>query len=85
MHDGTDMFLHKAESDSDIYDKLEATNKIIEYRERGEVLTGLLYLDKSGQDLHTSLNTTETPLNTLTEKELCPGDGVLQKLNDTLR
>lgn len=85
LHDGTDMFLHKAESDSDIYDKLEATNKIIEYRERGEVLTGLLYLDKSGQDLHTSLNTTETPLNTLTEKELCPGDGVLQKLNDTLR
>ncbi len=31
------------------------------------------------------LNTVETPFNKLSEKELCPGTGMLEKLNASLR
>ena len=37
------------------------------------------------QDLHTSLKTVAKPLNTLSEKELCPGSAALDKINAGLR
>jgi 2-oxoglutarate ferredoxin oxidoreductase subunit beta len=45
----------------------------------------VLYLDKEPEDLHHHLNTVATPLNALTEKELCPGSAVLEKINAGLR
>ena len=35
--------------------------------------------------LHAYLDTVETPFNKLSEKELCPGAGVLEKINAVLR
>jgi 2-oxoglutarate ferredoxin oxidoreductase subunit beta len=35
--------------------------------------------------MHGHLNTVETPLNTLSETELCPGSAVLDKFNASLR
>ncbi len=52
---------------------------------RGEVVTGLLYLEEQADDLHAGLNTTATPLNKLTERELCPGSAKLAALNDEYR
>lgn len=49
------------------------------------MLTGLLYLDRDAQELHEILETTRRPLNTLTEKELCPGSKVLDSINAGLR
>ncbi len=37
------------------------------------------------KDLHAHLNTVETPFNKLAEKELCPGAGMLEKINAALR
>jgi 2-oxoglutarate ferredoxin oxidoreductase subunit beta len=48
-------------------------------------VTGLLYVDPLATDLHTALNTTDRPLNSLGPAELCPGAGALQKLNAALR
>jgi 2-oxoglutarate ferredoxin oxidoreductase subunit beta len=48
-------------------------------------VTGLLYLSPDSEDLHAHLNTVETPFNKLSEKELCPGAGVLEKINASLR
>ena len=48
-------------------------NYLMERQEAGEVVTGLLYVDKDPEDLHANFNTTATPLNALGEKELCPG------------
>jgi 2-oxoglutarate ferredoxin oxidoreductase subunit beta len=45
----------------------------------------LLYVDTEPEDLHAHLNTVEAPLNTLSERELCPGSGVLEKINAGLR
>ena len=48
-------------------------------------MTGLLYVDPDSEDLHSHLDTVETPLNELGEKTLCPGSSVLEKINASLR
>jgi 2-oxoglutarate ferredoxin oxidoreductase subunit beta len=53
--------------------------------EKGEVLTGLLYLSLDAEDLHAHLNTYEAPFNKLGEKDLCPGAGMLERVNAVLR
>ena len=52
---------------------------------KGEVLTGLLYLAPDAEDLHAHLNTYAVPFNQLGEKDLCPGAGMLEKINASLR
>jgi len=51
----------------------------------GEMVTGLLYLNSDAGDMHASLNTVDTPLNELREKELIPGAAALEKFNASLR
>jgi 2-oxoglutarate ferredoxin oxidoreductase subunit beta len=51
----------------------------------GEIVTGLLYLDPLAGDLHASLNTVPAPLQSLGRDALCPGSGVLDKINAGLR
>jgi 2-oxoglutarate ferredoxin oxidoreductase subunit beta len=51
----------------------------------GEILTGLLYIDPESGDLHQLLETSDKPLNTLTESELCPGGDALKSINAGLR
>jgi 2-oxoglutarate ferredoxin oxidoreductase subunit beta len=52
---------------------------------KGQVVTGLLYVDPESEDLHSHLDTVETPLNQLDEKALCPGSAALDKFNASLR
>jgi 2-oxoglutarate ferredoxin oxidoreductase subunit beta len=52
---------------------------------KGQIVTGLLYVDPEADDLHAHLNTVETPLNTLEAGDLCPGTAVLDKINASLR
>jgi 2-oxoglutarate ferredoxin oxidoreductase subunit beta len=85
QHDGTVLRLRKLKSDYDASDRIAAMNYVQERQARGEVVTGLLYVDPEAGDLHENLNTTEAPFNTLTAKELCPGAAVLEKLNNSLR
>jgi 2-oxoglutarate ferredoxin oxidoreductase subunit beta len=51
---------------------------------RGEIVTGLLYVDGAAEDLHAHLKTVETPLNRLGEPELCPGAAALAAINAEL-
>ena len=53
--------------------------------EKGEVLTGLLYLAADAEDLHAHLNTYQMAFNKLGERELCPGSAMLEKINSGLR
>ena len=85
QHDGTVVRLHKAAADYDATNKVSAMNYIQEHEALGEVVTGLLYVDNQAEDIHYNLNTVDTPLNALTERELCPGAGVLAKINASLR
>ena len=52
---------------------------------KGQIVTGLLYVESESEDLHGHLDTVAAPLNKLSEKELCPGSAALEKINASLR
>ncbi|MEA2753773.1 MAG: 2-oxoglutarate/2-oxoacid ferredoxin oxidoreductase subunit beta, partial [Aliidongia sp.] len=69
----------------DPHDRAAAMNYLQERQIAGEIVTGLLYVEPDSADLHDHLGTIATPLNQLGESELCPGAGVLERLNAGLR
>jgi len=85
QHDGSSLMLRKLGLDYDPTDRNGAMNHLHEWNAKGEILTGLLFVDETADDLHHHLNTVSKPLNQLTEAELCPGQAVLDKLNASLR
>jgi len=85
QHDGSWLRLHKVDTTYDATNKIAAMNYIQEHQARGEVVTGLLYVDPQAEELHSNINTVATPFNKLGEAELCPGSAALAKLNASLR
>ena len=85
QHDGTRLALRKVDADYDVHDRLAAMAFLQKHAAKGQVVTGLLYVDAEAEDLHSHLNTVAAPLNTLSEKELCPGSAALEKINASLR
>jgi len=85
QHDGTTLALRKINADYDVHDRVAAMNFLQQHAAKGQVVTGVLYLDREAEDLHKHLNTTEAPLNALSERDLCPGSAVLDKINAGLR
>ena len=73
QHDGTKLALRKLDADYDPHDRLGAMTFLQKHAAKGQIVTGLLYVDPDSEDLHSHLNTVETPLNQLGEKALCPG------------
>ena len=69
----------------DVHDRLAAMSFIQHHAAKGQIVTGLLYVESDADDLHGHLNTVPAPLNTLSEKELCPGSAALDKINAGLR
>jgi len=85
QHDGTKLALRKVDADYDVHDRLAAMAFLQKHAAKGQVVTGLLYVDADAEDLHSHLNTVAAPLNALGEKELCPGSAALEKINASLR
>ncbi len=85
QHDGTKLALRKVDADYDVHDRLAAMAFLQKHAAKGQVVTGLLYVDAEAEDLHSHLNTVAAPLNALSEKELCPGSAALEKINASLR
>jgi 2-oxoglutarate ferredoxin oxidoreductase subunit beta len=85
QHDGSTLRLRKLAADYDATNRVKVMNYLQERAEKGEVVTGLLYVQPDSSDLHENLNTVEAPLNQLTERELCPGSVALDRINASLR
>ncbi len=85
QHDGSVLRLKKLAPDYDPTDRVKAMNYLQERAAAGELVTGLLYVKPESEDLHQYLNTVETPLNQLAERELCPGSVMLERINAALR
>lgn len=85
QHDGSLLRLHKLDADYDPRDRIAAMNYIQQHQARGEVVTGLLFVDADAEDLHMHLNTVTTPFNRLEAADLSPGAVVLEKINAGLR
>jgi 2-oxoglutarate ferredoxin oxidoreductase subunit beta len=85
QHDGSVLQLHKLHGAYDPSDRGAALSFLGERQARGEIVTGLLYVDPEADDLHDALGTVDTPLNSLGDAELVPGAAALEKLNASLR
>jgi 2-oxoglutarate ferredoxin oxidoreductase subunit beta len=84
MHDGSRLVLHKLHG----HDPSDADAAIMEIRgnaSKGEVATGLLYINEAQEDLHDVLATDPRPLNAVPMSELCPGSKMLDGINARLR
>nr|WP_299422051.1 2-oxoacid:ferredoxin oxidoreductase subunit beta [uncultured Emticicia sp.] len=85
LHDGSALQLQKLHQGWNPEDKLSAMIALQNAKEKGEILTGLVYIEPNTNALHDVLQTAKTPLNTLKEDVLCPGIDALEALNESLR
>ena len=81
QHDGSVLRLRKLSQGYDAGDRIAAMTHIAAFESRGEILTGLLYVNASAEDLHEHLHTVDAPLNSLNAAELCPGAAMLAAIN----
>ncbi len=85
LHDGSVLRLAKLHADYNPHDKVGAMAYMQSRAAAGEVVTGLIYMEKDASDMHGMLNTVDAPLNGLNAKDLCPGSAALEKVNASLR
>ena len=85
QHDGSVLRLRKLEQEYDSSDRNSALAYLARKTAEGEIVTGLLFVDPNARDLHDALNTVEAPLNKLTDSDLIPPQGALEKINASLR
>ncbi len=70
LHDGSEMVLRKLGPEHDPSDRLAALRVVLEGRSRGELVTGLLYVDPEMADLTERERLPQVPLRDLGEAEL---------------
>lgn len=85
MHDGSTVRFRKTPEGYDPTNREAAYTHVRACQKRGEVATGLLFLDENGQDMHAVAKTIETPLVDVPFEQLCPGNDALQKLMERFR
>lgn len=85
MHDGSRLRLRKLEQDYDPTNKIHAITRLNEAKEKGEMLTGVLYVNTKSPTLIDMLNITEAPLATLPTSVVRPGREVLEQVMEELR
>ena len=80
LHDGSRVVLRSVEEEYDPRDRDRAVAYLSEHIARGEVVTGLLYLQEERADMHGVNRTVETPLRDLPYDRLNPGAEALKKV-----
>jgi 2-oxoglutarate ferredoxin oxidoreductase subunit beta len=85
MHDGSHLRLRKLEENYDPTSRLNALTRLTEAHERGEVLTGVFYVNPLAPSFLDMLNMTDQPLATLPESVTRPGREVLEAAMEELR
>jgi 2-oxoglutarate/2-oxoacid ferredoxin oxidoreductase subunit beta len=85
MHDGSRLRLRKLEEEYDPKNRIEAITRLNEAHEKGEVLTGVFYVNTEAPSFVDRLNMTDEPLATLPESAVRPGREVLEQVMEELR
>ncbi|MGH7713094.1 MAG: 2-oxoacid:ferredoxin oxidoreductase subunit beta [Gemmatimonadaceae bacterium] len=80
MHDGSVVRFRSVGEDYDPTNRDAAYQFVRAHQAAGEVVTGLLYLEQSGADMHAVNKTVERPLVDVPYEDLCPGSGALNEL-----
>jgi 2-oxoglutarate ferredoxin oxidoreductase subunit beta len=85
MHDGSHLRLSKLEEGYDPRDKLWALSRLAAAHQKGEVLTGVLYVDTEAPTFLDLLGMTERPLATLPAEVVRPPREALRQVMEELR
>ncbi len=85
MHDGSVVRFKGVPKDYDPTNRKKVIAYLEEHQGKGEVVTGMLYLDESVPDLHEMNKTADTALSKLPYEKLCPGAAELEKLQEEFR
>jgi 2-oxoglutarate/2-oxoacid ferredoxin oxidoreductase subunit beta len=85
MHDGSSLRLRKIREDYDPTNKISAVHTLMEAHEKGEVLTGVFYVDTDKPSFTELLNLVDQPLSSLPESAIRPSKEVLDKVMASLQ
>lgn len=85
LHDGSTLMLKKADPDYDPTDRSKAMHYLEQHRARGEVVTGLMYIDEDMPEMHEVFETAETPLVQYGHEDLTPGSEALKALQARMK
>ena len=84
MHDGSHLRLRKLHDDYDPTDRVGAVKALMESHQKGEVLTGVFYIDAQKPAFTDLLNMVDEPLATLPQERTRPSKKVLDEIMDGL-
>lgn len=84
LPDGSHLRLKKLHRDYDPTNKQAALSAVTESRAKGELLTGLIYIDGAKPDFNELMHLSDTPLAQLGEKDLRPSKEILQEIMQEL-
>ena len=85
MHDGSSLRLRKLLEDYDPTDRIKAVSTLTESHIKGEVLTGIFYIDTKKPTFIDQLNVVDEPLATLPESMTRPPKEALDSLMQSLQ
>ena len=85
MHDGSVLYFKSIPEGYDPTDRRKVVSYLSEQQSKGEIVTGLLFVDETVSDLHEMNNSSESPLARLDFDELCPGAAELDHLQEEFR
>jgi len=80
LHDGSTILLKKTDPDYDPTRRNNALQYLERHRRRGQIVTGLLFIDQNVPDMHIQSRTVATPLKDLDYELLNPGKAALEAL-----
>jgi 2-oxoglutarate ferredoxin oxidoreductase subunit beta len=85
MHDGSHLRLRKLHEDYDPSNRISAVKALMESHERGDVLTGVFYIDPKKPNFIDLLNVVDEPLGQLAAERVRPGKPVLDEIMARLK
>src|ERR1700756_4353189 len=85
MHDGSQLRLRKLDRDYDATDRVGALKLLAESHEKGEMLTGVFYVNTTAPSFVEQLNLTDTPLAKMPEELTPPSRQALDEIMEELR
>ena len=75
QHDGSKLALRKLAADYDLHDRTAASGFLQHHAAKGQIVTGLLYMDDEPQDLHAHLHTVDAPAQQAVRERAVPRPG----------
>ncbi len=80
MHDGSHVILRKVDSEFDPTSRAQAYAYLRDRSDKGEVVTGLMYINEDKPDMHDIAQTVDQPLTTIPYEKLNPGKDKLKEI-----